>query len=75
MITASVLIKYLQTLPDDTRIVLSSDAEGNNFSFMESSSELGVFDSKRREFYGEDESEVANTDGFVKAVLFYPEES
>ena len=75
MITVSTLIQFLQTLPDDARIVLSSDAEGNSLSFMGSSTPIGAFNLKREEFVDDEHEYESALDepGFVKAVIFYPE--
>lgn len=68
IVTAGRFIKYLQTLPPDTPIVLSQDSEGNGYSALTDFGVSGLQDVADLEFSNSSSDIVAK-----QALVLYPD--
>lgn len=73
------LIEILATLPPHAYVIVSSDAEGNQFRYLDAEPSIGVFDDEENEFYSDDFDDEATEEdepgfGPVTAIALWPED-
>lgn len=80
-ITVQDLIESLSRLPPHAYVVVSSDAEGNSFGYLDGSPSIGIYDEDEHVFYSddfddEDDTPVDDEPGFgpAIAVALWPED-